>query len=302
MFTMLAEWTTRFFFVLMHVLAVTAVIGAGFMSPDATSVWVCFGFYVLRMFGITAGFHRYFSHKTYSMGRVTQFVMAFIGTAAAQRGPLWWAYHHREHHRCSDRECDPHSPIPQGGGWANRWQHWWACMRAIWRSHIGWVLSNNWRGYEPKTVKDLYCFPELRWLDRYHWVAPVVMIVFCFFLGALLAPEGFSVKAGGMMVLWGYVVGTVALYHVTFMVNSVCHLLGWRRYKTTDQSRNNAVVGILALGEGWHNNHHADPNTVRQGFRWWEIDMTYYILWTMRCFGLAWGFKQPHERELAKLL
>jgi len=206
--------------------------------------------YAIRMFGVTAGYHRYFSHRSYKLGRAAQFLMAFLAQTSGQKGALWWAAHHRLHHRESDREEDVHSPWQSG----------------FWWSHVGWVLSNRYDEYDPRAVGEFSQFPELVWLDRYHWVPTAAF-------GAAIALLG-----GWRAFFWGYVVSTVILYHCTFSINSFAHLFGSRRFDTPDQSRNNFLLALLTMGEGWHNNHHFSPGSCRQGLRWWEVDFTFWAL------------------------
>jgi stearoyl-CoA desaturase (delta-9 desaturase) len=242
-------------FVLLHL----AVISIVFFPPaPRLLIWLS-STYSLRMFGVTAGYHRYFSHRSYRLGRFAQFLMAFLAQTSAQKGVLWWAAQHREHHRHSDLERDIHSPRQRG--------FWWA--------HVGWVLSNEHDAYEPKLVADMARFPELRWLDRHHWVPTVV------FAAWVLAAGG----AGAFV--WGYVVSTVVLYHSTFAINSLAHLFGTRRFDTPDHSRNNWLLALLTFGEGWHNNHHYSMGSCRQGIRWWELDVTYGLLKLLAMLGIA---------------
>ncbi len=234
------------------------------------------GSYFLRMFGVTAGYHRYFSHRSYKMGRAAQFLMAFLAQTSAQKGVLWWAAHHRHHHRHSDQEEDVHSPWQKG--------FWWA--------HVGWVVSNDWDEYDPKAIADFAKFPELRWLDRYHWVPAVV------FGAAVLA------MGGPAAFWWGFVLSTVILYHGTFAINSVAHIYGTRRFDTPDYSRNNWVLAIPTMGEGWHNNHHFSLASCQQGYRWWEIDLTWYVLKFLSLLRITYDlrpFRVP-VRQMEKML
>ena len=242
-------------FVLLH-----ASVGAAYFFPPTPRLllWLAVT-YAVRMFGVTAGYHRYFSHRSYRLGRMGQFLMAFLAQTSAQKGVLWWAAQHREHHRHSDREQDIHSP----------WQ------RGFWWSHVGWVLSNEHDSYDDKKIADMARFPELRWLDRYHWLPTVVFAACVLWLG------------GTSAFVWGYVVSTVVLYHGTFAINSLAHLFGSRRFNTPDHSRNNWLLALITLGEGWHNNHHFSMSSCRQGIRWWEIDVTYFVLKFLAVIGIA---------------
>jgi len=245
-------------------------LGAFFTSVHTLDLVLCLVFYLVRMFGITAAYHRYFSHRTFKTSRVFQFLLAWLGCSALQKGPLWWAAHHRDHHRYSDTPDDPHSPH----------------TASVWWAHVGWVLSPVYNGLDKQAVRDLKRFPELRWLDRVHWIPGILLGVLCFYLG------------GWSGLLWGLFISTILLYHATFMVNSVCHILGWRRYATKDRSRNNLWVALLTLGEGWHNNHHHYPSSANQGFFWWEIDVSYYIIKLLGVFGLVWDIRKPPRDKL----
>jgi stearoyl-CoA desaturase (delta-9 desaturase) len=230
--------------------------------------------YAIRMFGVTAGYHRYFSHRSYKLGRVAQFAMAFLAQTSGQKGALWWAAHHRVHHRESDREHDVHSPWQSG----------------FWWSHAGWVISNRYDDYDARAVGEFSRFPELLWLDRNHWVPTVA------FAAVVLA------SGGGPAFVWGYVLSTIVLYHCTFSINSFAHLFGTRRFDTPDQSRNNALLAVLTMGEGWHNNHHFSPGSCRQGYRWWEVDLTYLILRALSWTGVVSSlrpFREVARREAA---
>jgi stearoyl-CoA desaturase (delta-9 desaturase) len=217
-----------------------------------------------RMFFITAGYHRYFAHRTYKLARVPQFIMAFGGTTAAQKGPLWWAGNHRDHHRFADTERDPHSP-----------------QQGLWWSHMGWITSGKFNAKDYDKIPDFAKYPELRFLDKHDWIGPWALGVACYLI------------AGWSGLLIGFFASTVALWHTTFMVNSVAHIFGRRRYGSDDTSRNNVIVAILTMGEGWHNNHHHYPASARQGFFWWEIDATYYVLRLLSLVGIVRDLKKP---------
>jgi stearoyl-CoA desaturase (Delta-9 desaturase) len=233
--------------------------------------------YVLRMFAITGFYHRYFAHKAFQTSRAGQFVFAILGATAVQRGPLWWAAHHRNHHAHSDEENDEHSPIQHGFLW----------------SHSGWFLSTANFSTKFERVKELAKFPELRFIDRFDVIVPIVFALSIFGLGELLASQAPHLQTDGWQLLvWGFVISTVALYHATFCVNSLAHVWGKRRYITRDHSRNNFVIALFTLGEGWHNNHHHYPGSAKQGFYWWEIDFTYYGLRLLAALGLIWDLRK----------
>jgi stearoyl-CoA desaturase (Delta-9 desaturase) len=214
--------------------------------------------YTVRMFGVTAGDHRYFSHRSYKLGRVPQFVMAVLAQTSGQKGVLWWAAHHRDHHRLSDTPDDVHSP---------REGFWWA--------YVGWILSTEHDHYDPRRVADFGRYPELRWLDRNHWVRPAAFALFVWAVGGFPA------------FVWGYLLATVLLYHATFAINSAAHICGSRPFATADDSRNNPLLALVTLGEGWHNNHHFCRSSCRQGVRLWEVDLTYLGLLLMAALGMA---------------
>ncbi len=241
--------------------------------------------YVIRMFAITGVYHRYFSHKSYKTSRWFQFVLACLGASAVQKGPLWWAAHHRHHHRYSDTEEDIHSPTEKG----------------LWWSHVGWIICEKYKHTNHKWVPDLVKFPELMFIDKFHLLPPAAFMVGLFSLGAFLDAMWPSLGTSGLQLLtWGFFVSTVALYHGTFTINSLSHVIGRRRFETPDDSRNSLMLALVTLGEGWHNNHHRFPSSERQGFYWWEIDISHYILRTLNLFGLVWDLKKPPSRVYAE--
>jgi stearoyl-CoA desaturase (delta-9 desaturase) len=260
------------------------------VSPVA--IVVCVALYFIRMFAITGFYHRYFSHKSFKTSRVGQFLFGVLGASAVQRGPIWWAAHHRDHHQYSDKPEDAHSPIQHG----------------FLRAHMSWFLSK--KGFAPdlKRVRDLMNFPELRWLDRFDIIVPVLLAVAVFFLGVALEKWAPGLGTNGwQMLVWGFFVSTVLTSHGTYTINSLSHVFGTQRYKTGDSSRNNWFLALITLGEGWHNNHHHYPSSTRQGFYWWEIDITYYLLKVMSWMGIIWDLKpvpvsmrDHHPRRIVK--
>jgi stearoyl-CoA desaturase (delta-9 desaturase) len=269
------DWARIIPFIALH-LACLAVLWVG---VSWVAVVVALASYALRMFAITAFYHRYFSHRTFKTSRPVQFVFALIGAASTQRGPLWWAAHHRHHHKAADREDDPHSPR-HGFLW----------------SHMGWFLSRKHFGTDHSQIPDLVKYPELRLLDRYDLLVPVAYATGMFFLGVGLNAAFPNLGTSGwQMLVWGYFVSTVVLIHVTLTINSLAHVWGRRRYATSDDSRNNWFLALLTLGEGWHNNHHHYPGSARQGFYWWEIDISYYVLRAMSWVGLVSDLKSVPE-------
>ncbi|HPF40032.1 MAG TPA: acyl-CoA desaturase [Phycisphaerae bacterium] len=268
------EWTRILPMIFMHV----AVIGVIWVGWSPIAVGVAVGMYFIRMFAITGIYHRYFSHRAFKTSRFMQFLFALLGASAVQRGPLWWAAHHRHHHRHSDDPEDVHSPHQHG----------------FWWSHIGWITTRGAFPTDYKVIPDLVKYKELRFLDRADLLIPVLLAVGMFLFGVILNAIWPALGTGGFqMLVWGFFISTVCLLHGTCTINSLAHLIGRRRYQTTDKSRNSFLLALITLGEGWHNNHHMYPGVTRQGFYWWEIDITYYILRTMSIFGLVWDLRPP---------
>jgi len=266
------DWARILPFILMHAVCLT-IIWVGWSPVAVITALVLYG---VRMFAITAFYHRYFSHRSFRTSRVGQLVFGLLGASAVQRGPVWWAAHHRHHHAHSDTAVDVHSPVQHG----------------FIRAHMGWFLSK--KGFTPdlKCVRDLMKFPELRWLDRFDILVPVALAAAIFGTGIVLehtAPQ--LGTTGWQMLVWGFFVSTVACYHGTYTINSLSHVFGKQRYRTGDQSRNNWLLALITLGEGWHNNHHHYPSSCRQGFYWWEVDITYYMLKLLSWLGIIWDLR-----------
>ena len=273
------DWLRIIPLIFLH-LACLAVFWVGW-SPIA--VLVALSLYLIRIFAITAFYHRYFSHKTYKTNRAWQFVFGVLGNSSVQRGPLWWAAHHRHHHRYTDQEEDVHSPSRHG----------------FWWSHIGWMTSKANFRTNMTYVKDWAKFPELRWLNRYDTVVPIILAVSLYIFGECLHIFAPSLGTSGwQMVVWGFFISTMVLLHATVTINSFDHMYGTRRFNTPDTSRNNVLLAFLTLGEGWHNNHHHYAVTARQGFYWWEIDITYYLLVLMSWFGIIRDLRPIPEHVL----
>ncbi|HIN77849.1 MAG TPA: acyl-CoA desaturase [Gemmatimonadetes bacterium] len=256
-------------FVLVHL----ACFGAIWTGVTVQALWVAVTLYFVRMWAITAGYHRYFSHRSYKTNRVMQFFIAFLGQTSAQRGAIWWAAVHRHHHLHSDTPEDVHSPGLFG----------------FWYSHFGWIFNPKNREPNPETVRDLTQYRELVILNKTNY-APAFLLGFVVWLWG-----------GWPMLVVGFFWSTVAVYHGTFAINSLAHVWGSQRYLTGDDSRNNFFLALITLGEGWHNNHHHYQSSTRQGFRWWEIDISYYILKVMSWFGLVWGLRTPPDEVVRGL-
>jgi stearoyl-CoA desaturase (delta-9 desaturase) len=272
------DWMRIIPFIFIH-LACFAVIWVGFST---TALVVCVLSYVVRMFAITAFYHRYFSHKTFKTSRTIQTIFAVVGASATQRGPLWWAAHHRHHHVHSDKKEDIHSP-----------------KNGFLSSHLQWFLKHENFHTNSERVRDLNKYPELKFIDRFDILFPILLAIFLYFIGALLSFYAPSLNTSGwQLVIWGYFISTVLLSHVTYCINSLAHVFGSKQYQTGDDSRNNFILAILTLGEGWHNNHHCSPGSVKQGFKWWQIDFSFYIIKCMEKMGLVWDLKYPNEKLL----
>jgi stearoyl-CoA desaturase (delta-9 desaturase) len=252
-------------FFVMHLVPLLAVFTGVTVKAVVLGVVLYFG----RMFFITAGYHRYFAHRSYKTNRAFQFVLALGGATAVQKGPLWWAAHHRDHHRWSDTDRDVHSP-----------------QRGFWWSHVGWILCDRYGASEHDRIRDFAKYPELRLIDRWNLLAPTALAVACYLL------------AGWSGLVVGFFASTVALWHGTFTVNSLAHVLGRRRYATEDTSRNSALIALWTMGEGWHNNHHYFQASARQGFFWWEIDPSWYVLRGLAAVRIVRDLKAPPAAAL----
>lgn len=249
---------------------VVAVGGVAWLGWSWTGFALAVGLYYLRMFGVTAGYHRYFSHRAFRTSRAFQLVLALLAMTSVQKGVLWWASHHRVHHKLSDQPGDVHSAKLDGFVW----------------SHVGWILSRKHQTTHVEKIRDLTRYPELVWLDRHYVTPAVVFAVGLFLVGSWWA------------LIWGFFVSTTVLWHGTFTINSLSHLYGRRRYVTTDDSRNNWLLAIVTMGEGWHNNHHYYQRSANQGFYWWEWDPTYYVLKLLAVLGIVWDLHTPPAKVL----
>lgn len=266
------EWKRALPFIFLHV-GCLGVIWVGW-SPVAVAVAIAL--YFVRMFAVTALYHRYFCHRAFKTSRGWQFVFALLGLTAVQRGPLWWAAVHRHHHAYSDEEHDAHSPLWKGFLWA----------------HIGWLTSSRNFPTNYKLVRDLAKYPELVFLNRFDLIGPALLFVALYAFGAGIEAWAPALQTNGwQMVVWGFFISTVALFHATCAVNSFAHTLGTKRFETGDESRNSLLLALITLGEGWHNNHHHYQSSARQGFFWWEIDISYYLLKVLSWVGIVRDLK-----------
>ena len=247
---------------------VGAVVGLVLLGFSWTGLALTLALYLVRMIFVTVGYHRYFSHRSFRTSRAFQFVLACLTMASGQKGVLWWAAMHRHHHRHSDDPTDVHSP-----------------RHGFWWSHLGWILSPRQMVPDLATVKDLSRYPELRWLERNWFLPPVVVGVVTWLAG------------GSFGLVWAFLVPQTLIWHGSFSVNSLSHVIGTRRFATRDDSRNHWLLALITCGEGWHNNHHHRPGSARQGFAWWEYDLSYYFLRALAVVGVVWDLHEKPARE-----
>ncbi len=255
-------------FFLLHLVPLLALLPGIEVRPID---WVvCGALYFIRMFAVTGVYHRYFAHRSYKTSRWFQFVLAFLAQTSSQKGALWWAAHHRHHHKYSDQPQDVHSPVQRG----------------FFYSHVGWMFDNT-DATDYAKIKDFAKYPELVFLNKFWWIPPTLL--------------GFGVwlALGWSGLLIGFSLSTVLLWHGTFTINSFTHIVGKRVYPTTDASKNSMFFALITMGEGWHNNHHYYQASTRQGFHWWQIDMTYYILKMLSWVGLVWDLREPPAEVIA---
>jgi len=270
------DWGRCMSFVFLHL----GCLGVLWTGWSWTAVTAAGALYLVRMFAVTAFYHRYFSHRTFRTSRAGQFAFAILGNLSVQRGALWWASVHRHHHQHADHEEDVHSPG----------------LRGFWWAHIGWMTSARNFPTNYGRIKDLARFPELVFLNRFDLLVPLVFALCIYGFGVVLGrvwPA--SGTSGAQMLVWGFFISTVVLLHGTLCINSLAHTFGRRRYATDDDSRNNLLLALVTLGEGWHNNHHHCMTAARQGFYWWEIDVTYYALKALSWTGLIWDLRGVPE-------
>ncbi|QIV94105.1 acyl-CoA desaturase [Allofrancisella frigidaquae] len=252
-------------------------LGVFFVNFNLTALLVFTITFSMRTFALTAGYHRYFAHRSFQTSRFFQFILALVGTWASQKGPLWWSGHHRYHHIHSDKTTDLHSP-----------------ENGFFQSHISWIFNPNNNSVELKYTKDWFKYPELVWLDKFSHLSFFLYLVGLFVIGSFVAYKYPNLGTSGLnFVFFGGILSTVLLYHTTFSVNSICHIFGSKDHLTTDNSRNNWFIAILTFGEGWHNNHHKFAYSVRNNLKFWQIDITYIILTILKKLRIVWGFKQP---------
>jgi stearoyl-CoA desaturase (delta-9 desaturase) len=256
------EWLGALPFILLHL----APLGALWTGTNWQDWAVCIALYWGRMFFVTSVYHRYFAHRTFKTSRLFQFLLAFAAMTSSQKGILWWASHHRAHHKYSDTELDPHNS-----------------RRGFWYSHLGWIFDHT-EQTDYRRIRDFAKYPELVALNKL-WALPPLMLAVVVWL--LLGWSG---------LLIGFALSTAVLWHGTFTINSLSHIFGKQRYATGEDSKNNWLLAIITMGEGWHNNHHFWMTSTRQGFFWWEIDLSYYGLRLLAWTRLIWDIREPPRR------
>jgi stearoyl-CoA desaturase (delta-9 desaturase) len=230
--------------------------------------------------GITLCYHRLLAHRSFKTPGPIRYFLTFLGCLAIQKGPIQWVATHRLHHKETDTLIDPHSPI-QG--------FWWSHVTWIFYKHPNLQTQEDWERYAPDLCRE----PAMRFLDRYAFYFCAALPVLLLLVGAALG----SWKLGLSLVVWGWALRTVYTWHATWFVNSATHLWGYRSHPSSDNSRNNWWVALMTYGEGWHNNHHAYPSSAKMGFRWYEIDMTYWMILFLKYTGLATQITQPKFKE-----
>jgi stearoyl-CoA desaturase (delta-9 desaturase) len=240
------------------------------------------GLYSFTILGVTIGFHRMFTHRALQGGPALRFILGVAGSMSAQGPVLEWCAMHRRHHQHSDREGDPHSPHLHDGGLAGM-------LKGMAHAHFGWLFAPEPEGLA-KSVADLLADPVLVFVDRFFWVWMMLGWIVPGIVGGLVSHSWLGALEG---LLWGGLVRTFLLHHVTWSINSVCHIWGTRPFGVTDESRNNALFGVLAFGEGWHNNHHAFPTSARHGLAWWQLDLTYVVIRILAAMKLVWNVRVP---------
>jgi stearoyl-CoA desaturase (delta-9 desaturase) len=242
------------------------------------------GMYFFTALGVTVGYHRLFTHRAFETNRVIQFILGVLGAMAIQGPLIKWVAVHRRHHQHSDREEDPHSPHTHGDGV-------WGVVKGLWHSHLGWLFRPD-PGNLGQYVRDLRQSRLLVAVSALFPLWAMLGLAIPAAVGGLLMWSWQGVILG---LIWGGLVRICLAHHITWSINSVCHIWGGQPYSCRDESRNNFIFGVLAMGEGWHNNHHAFPTSARHGLRWWQIDLSYYVIRLMALIGLAWNIKVPSK-------
>jgi stearoyl-CoA desaturase (delta-9 desaturase) len=274
-------------------LPLLGVVAAGLLLWGWGFNWVhlglLLGMYLLTAVGVTVGYHRLFTHKSFEASRPVKFIFAVLGSMAVEGPLLKWVAMHRRHHQHSDGPEDPHSPHHHGEGLRG-------IIAGAWHAHVGWIFDRDPENLS-RYVPDLEAEPFLRRVSKTWTLWSGLGLVLPAVLGGLITMTWTGVLLG---FIWGGLARVFLVHHVTWSINSVCHLWGTRPFRSHDESRNNVVFGVLGLGEGWHNNHHAFPTSARHGLRWWEFDASYWIIRGLEMLGLAWKVKVPAAQALQR--
>ncbi|MBC7783387.1 MAG: fatty acid desaturase [Burkholderiales bacterium] len=286
LFTSIVMWFTV---LLPYAGLIALVVFTITFAQDWLSLGFFVGSYLCIGFGVTVGYHRLLAHRAFNTYRWVELMFLIFGCMAMQGPPIRWAATHRRHHQKSDHEGDPHSPHLHGTGAMG-------VLRGLWHAHTGWLLTKDaHRSF--RSVKDLLESPMIRFIDRYYWLWLILSVLIPFSVG--YAVRG-TAMGGLACVFWAVIVRITLMHHATWSVNSICHVFGYRSFKSTDESRNNPVIAIISLGEGWHNNHHAFPTSARHGLRWFEFDVSYVVIRTFELLGLAWDVRRPSAHAMTE--
>jgi stearoyl-CoA desaturase (delta-9 desaturase) len=235
--------------------------------------------YVATGLGVTVGFHRLFTHRSFKAGKGVRATFAILGSMAVEGPVISWVADHRKHHAFSDQPGDPHSPhVDHGHGLRG-------AMRGLLHAHVGWLFIHTQRGRHERYAPDLMKDPTIQWVSRYFFVWAVSGLVLPFLLGWIIGGSLHTALTG---LLWGGAVRMLVLHHVTYSINSLCHFFGRRAYETKDESRNLFWLALPSFGESWHNNHHAFPTSAQHGLRTWQIDTSAMVIAALEKLGLAW--------------
>jgi len=250
--------------------------------------------YLLTGFGVTVGFHRLLTHRSFKTSPAMRGLLAALGSAAVEGPVIEWVANHRKHHQFSDQPGDPHSPhVDRPSGWRG-------ALAGLFHAHVGWIFNGEALADEERYAPDLLADPVIRFIDRTFLLWVLAGFVFPFAIGLILTG---SLVGGLTAMLWGGAVRLFLLHHATFSINSLCHFFGRQRFVTSDESRNLLWLALPTMGEAWHNNHHAFPTSARHGLRWWQLDPSGWLILGMERVGLVWDVTRiPKQRELAKMV
>jgi len=279
----IAAAIVMWFTVLLPYIAVIGMIAWTATLPLGWLTLVGFAIsYLLIGFGVTIGYHRLLAHRAFNTYTPIEAAFLVLGCMAMQGPPIRWAANHRRHHQKSDQEGDPHSPHLAGNGVRG-------VVLGLWHAHSGWLLTPD-KPNTDRSVKDLLRSRLITTIDRLYWLWLLISVAVPFGIGFGVTGK---VLGGAIAVFWAVVVRIALMHHATWSVNSICHFFGYQSYKSGDHSRNNPIVAVISLGEGWHNNHHAFPTSARHGLQWFEVDLSWIVIWTLETLRLAWDVRRP---------